>query len=125
MDVFSTSKAPAAVGPYSQGTGAGSFVFCSGQAALVPETGRLVEGDIAAQTRQVMENLKAVLASASLSFDNVVKSTIFIVNMDDFATVNKVYGSYFSKNLPARSTVEVSRLPKETRVEIEMIAFRG
>lgn len=117
-----TSQAPAAIGPYSQAIRSGDLLFTSGQIPLDPETGRIVDGDISAQTRRVMANLGAVLAAAGADFTHVVKTTIFLVDMGDFAAVNAVYGQCFASEPPARSTVAVARLPKDARVEIEMIA---
>jgi len=117
-----TSQAPAAIGPYSQAIRSGDLLFTSGQIPLDPATGSLVEGDISAQTRRVMANLGAVLAAAGADFADVVKTTIFLVDMADFGAVNAVYGQHFSAAPPARSTVAVARLPKDARVEIEMIA---
>ncbi|KAF0220641.1 MAG: TdcF [Geobacteraceae bacterium] len=122
-EVISTNRAPQAIGPYSQGVRAGGFVFFSGQIPLDPMTGDLCGRDIAAQTEQVMENIGAVLAAAGLTFSDVVKSTIFLVNLTDFATVNEVYGRRFPDNPPARSTVEVKGLPKGALVEIEVLAL--
>ena len=120
-----TDRAPNPVGPYSQAVIAGDFVFCSGQIALNQSTGAMVDGDIESETMQVMENLKAVLESAGSSLDSVVKTTIFLGDMDDFARVNEVYGRYFGEIPPARSTVEVARLPKGANVEIECIAGKS
>lgn len=117
-----TKNAPIPVGPYSQAVTAGGFVFCSGQIALDPQTGAIACNDIESETTQVMENLKEVLKSAGSSLDRVVKITIFLKNMDDFARVNEVYGRYFGEIPPARSTVEVKKLPKDTNVEIDCIA---
>ena len=122
MSVISTDKAPKAIGPYSQAISAGDFVFTSGQIPLDPATQALVQGDIRAQTERVMENLSAVLEAAGTSFDRVVKATIFVVDLNDFATVNEIYGKRFPKDPPARSTVQVAALPKGARVEIELIA---
>ena len=118
-----TENAPAPVGPYSQAVISGGFVFCSGQIALDPRTGIIVGNDIESETKQVMENLKAVLESASSSFDRVVKTTTFLKNMDDFARVNEVYGRYFGEIPPARSTIEVVKLPKGASVEIDCLAL--
>lgn len=117
-----TSQAPAAIGPYSQAIRSGDLLFTSGQIPLDPVSGKLVEGDITAQTRQVMANLRAVLAAAGADFADVVKTTIFLVDMGDFAAVNAVYGEHFPAAPPARSTVAVARLPRDARVEIELIA---
>jgi len=120
-EVF-TDKAPAAIGPYSQAMVAGDFVFASGAIGVHPETGD-VAPDIEGQTKQVMDNLKAVLAEAGTDFSKVVKFTIYLNSMDDFATVNEVYGAYLQKPYPARATVEVARLPKDLLVEIDAIAY--
>ncbi len=117
-----TDAAPRAIGPYSQAVIANGFVFCSGQIPLDPETGAVVEGDVRAQTGRVMKNLAAVLAASGASFDRVVKTTIFLKDLSDFAAVNEVYGGYFTGAVPARATVEVSRLPRDVRVEIDMVA---
>ena len=122
-EVISTPRAPAAVGPYSQAIRIGDFVFTAGQIALAPETGKLVEDSIEAQTRQVMENLTNVLKAAGTTLDNVVKTTIFVTDLGDFATINQVYGSYFASSPPARSTVQVAGLPLGANVEIEVIAL--
>ena len=118
----STDAAPKAIGPYSQAIRVGQLLFLSGQVPLDPATGQMVDGDVAAQTRRVMENLAAVLASADLSFANVARTTIFLADMNDFAKVNDVYGSYFSEPYPARATVQVARLPRDARVEIDAVA---
>ena len=117
-----TSEAPAAIGPYSQGIRTGRFLFCSGQIPLDPKSGEIVSGDIGTQTRRVLDNIAALLRTEGLSFDNVVKTTIFLTNLGDFQTVNETYGSYFKQDPPARSTVQVSALPKGANVEIEVIA---
>ena len=117
-----TDAAPRAIGPYSQAVIANGFVFCSGQIPLDPETGVVVEGDVRVQTERVMKNLAAVLAAAGAGFDRVVKTTIFLKDLADFAAVNEVYGAYFTGAAPARATVEVSRLPRDVRVEIDMVA---
>ncbi|AIE58575.1 2-iminobutanoate/2-iminopropanoate deaminase [Bacillus methanolicus] len=122
MKAVQTSNAPAAIGPYSQGIVVNNLFFSSGQIPLTAE-GVMVEGDIKAQTHQVFKNLQAVLKEAGASLETVVKATVFIKNMDDFAAVNEVYGQYFSTHKPARSTVEVARLPKDALVEIEVIAL--
>ncbi len=121
MEVVFTSKAPAAVGPYSQAIKAGNVVYCSGQIPLVPETGEIVEGDIKAQAKQSLENVKAVLTEAGATFSNVVKTTVFIVDMADFGAVNEVYAEYFGDHKPARSCVAVKELPKGARVEVEVL----
>lgn len=124
--IIRTAQAPAAIGPYSQAVvvpvGDQRMVFCSGQIALDPATGTVVEGDISVQTRQVLENLGAVLAAAGASFANVVKTTIFLADMADFAAVNAIYGERFPTEPPARSTVAAAGLPRNVRVEIEAVA---
>ncbi|RSD24504.1 RidA family protein [Mesobacillus subterraneus] len=122
MKTVQTSNAPAAIGPYSQGIVVNNLFYSSGQIPLTPE-GVMVEGDIQAQTHQVFKNLKAVLEAAGASLETVVKATVFIKNMDEFAQLNEVYGEYFSAHKPARSTVEVARLPKDALVEIEVVAL--
>lgn len=122
---ITTETAPRAIGPYAQAIGADGWVFCSGQIALDPGTGCLRgDGEVAAETRQVLANLSAVLAAAGCTSDDVVKTTIFLTDLEDFATVNEIYGAHFSSAPPARSTVEVSRLPLGARVEIEAVAMR-
>ncbi|HDY89493.1 MAG TPA: RidA family protein [bacterium] len=118
-----TDNAPEPVGPYSQAVISGNFVFCSGQIALDSQTGNLVDDNIEKETTQVMENLKAVLESAGSSLEKVVKTTIFLTNMGDFARVNEIYGSYFGETPPARATIQAARLPKGARVEIDCIAL--
>jgi 2-iminobutanoate/2-iminopropanoate deaminase len=118
----SSPNAPKAIGPYSQAVRAGHLLFVSGQIPLDPATGTIVEGDVAAQTRRVMDNLGAVLEAAGLSFADVVRTTVFLADMNDFATVNGVYGEYFAEPYPARATVQVARLPRDVRVEIDVIA---
>lgn len=120
-----TNDAPAAIGPYSQAIVAGNLVFTAGQIALDPATMELVEGGVVEQTEQVMRNLKAILEAAGTSLDSVVKTTIFVKSMDDFATVNEVYARHFGDHRPARSTVEAARLPMNVLVEIEAIAVIG
>src|SRR5437773_360263 len=120
--IISTNEAPAAIGPYSQAVRSGRFLFCSGQIPLDPKSGQIVSGDIAAQTRRVMDNIAALLRTEGLTFENVVKTTIFLTNLADFQTVNEIYGSYFKEDPPARSTVQVSALPRGANVEIEVIA---
>lgn len=122
MKTVQTAKAPAAIGPYSQGIIVNNMFYSSGQIPLTAE-GTMVEGDVIAQTHQVFKNLTAVLEEAGASLDTVVKATVFIKNMDEFALVNEVYGEYFGSHKPARSTVEVARLPKDALVEIEVIAL--
>jgi 2-iminobutanoate/2-iminopropanoate deaminase len=122
-ETISTPHAPAAVGPYSQAVVTNGMVFTAGQLGLIPETGQMIEGDVAAQTRQVLDNLKAVLEASGSSLDSIVKTTVFLMSMDDFAAMNAVYGQYFTAPFPARSTVEVAKLPKNALVEIECIAL--
>jgi len=117
-----TSEAPAAIGPYSQGMRSGRFVFCSGQIPLDPKSGQIIAGDIATQTRRVLDNVAAILRMEGLTFEKVVKTTIFLTNLTDFQKVNEIYGSYFKQAPPARSTVQVSALPMGANVEIEVIA---
>jgi 2-iminobutanoate/2-iminopropanoate deaminase len=119
---ISTKDAPAAIGPYSQAVRSGGFVFCSGQIPLDPKTGEIVAGDIKAQTRRVLDNIAAVLKAEGLTFQNVVKTTIFLTDLGDFQNVNQIYGSYFKNDPPARSTVQVAALPRGANVEIEVIA---
>jgi 2-iminobutanoate/2-iminopropanoate deaminase len=121
-EIISTSEAPGAIGPYSQAVRTGRFLFCSGQIPLDPKSGQIVAGDIAAQTRRVLDNIAAILKAEGLGFDHVVKTTIFLTNLGDFQTVNEIYGSYFKQDPPARSTVQVAALPKGANVEIEVIA---
>ncbi len=123
--IVSTSDAPKAIGPYSQAVEAGGFVFVSGQIPLDPGTGNLIQGDIKEQTRRVMENAKFILTASGCTMVNVVKTTIFLKNMNDFAAVNEVYGGYFPFDPPARATVEVARLPKDVSVEMDFIAWKG
>jgi len=118
----SAADAPKAIGPYSHAIRAGELLFISGQVPIDPLTGNLIDGDITAQTRRVMDNLAAVLKAGGLSFQQVVRTTIFLADMSDFTAVNAVYGSFFSEPYPARATVQVSRLPKDARVEIDAIA---
>ena len=122
-EIIATDHAPAAVGPYSQAVKVGNLVYTAGQIPLVPAAGQLIEGGIEAQTRQVMQNLIAVLEAAGTDLENVVMTTIFVTNMADFAAVNQVYGSFFSSDPPARSTVEVAALPLGASVEIEAVAI--
>ena len=121
--VIQTEKAPKAIGPYSQAIQAGNLLFLSGQIPLDPASGELVKGDIREQTRRVLENLKGVLESQHLEMDDVVKVTIFLKDMGNFGQVNEVYGTYFPSSPPARSTVEVARLPRDVDIEIEAIAL--
>lgn len=122
MKIVETSNAPKAIGPYSQAIIAGDFVFCSGQIGIDPKTGNLVEG-IENQTNQIIKNLEAVLKEAECSLQHIVKTTIFLTNITDFAKVNEIYGSFFAAHKPARATVEVSSLPKGALIEIEAIAL--
>ena len=121
-EVIHTEKAPKAIGPYSQAIKAGDFLFVSGQVPFDPETMEIVEGGVVEQTTRVLENLKAILNEAGATFDNVVKTTVFIKDMNDFATINEIYAKYFDNNKPARACVEVARLPRDVKVEIEVIA---
>ena len=123
-EILATAKAPAAIGPYSQGIRAGNMVFTSGQIPVDPATGLIPEG-IQAQTRQAMENVLAVLAEAGATADNIIKTTVFLKDMNDFAAMNEVYASFFSGAAPARSAVEVARLPKDCPIEIEAVAYIG
>jgi 2-iminobutanoate/2-iminopropanoate deaminase len=120
---ISTSNAPAAIGPYCQAIQAGGFLFLSGQIPLDPATGQIVEGDIDVQTERVIQNLTAVLAAAGAGLDKVVKTTVFLKDMNDFARMNAVYAKHFPAPAPARSTVEAARLPRDVRVEIDLIAL--
>ncbi|MBD3414394.1 MAG: reactive intermediate/imine deaminase [Candidatus Aminicenantes bacterium] len=119
-----TNKAPAAIGPYSQGIEANGFVFASGQIAIDPQTGELNMGPVEEQTRLALQNLKAVLEESGCSLENVVKCTVFLENMDDFSKMNGVYGEFFKPPYPARAAVQVARLPKDVKVEIEAIAVK-
>jgi len=119
---ISSPDAPKAIGPYSQAVRAGNLLFVSGQIPLDPASGTIVDGDVAAQTRRVMDNLSAVLKAAGLSFADAVRTTVFLADMNDFATVNGIYGEYFVEPFPARATVQVARLPRDVRIEIEAIA---
>ena len=124
-EIVTTDKAPRAIGPYSQAVRAGAFVFLSGQIPLNPISGELVAGDVRVQTERVIRNLKAVLEAAGSSLDNVVKTTVFLKDMNDFAAMNEVYTQYFGKTAPARATVQAARLPKDVSVEIDAIAICG
>lgn len=123
MKVLHTEKAPAAVGPYSQAIQVGDMIYTSGQLALCPETGDLLNDDIKEATKRSLENVKAILENAGSNLEKVVKTTIFLSDMDNFAAVNEVYGEYFADHKPARSCVQVARLPKDALVEIEVIAM--
>lgn len=122
-EIVSTDRGPKAIGPYSQAVKANGFIFISGQVAIDPATNQLVEGDIAKQTERVMENLKGIVEAAGSSLHKAMKTTVYLKDMNDFAAMNEVYGRYFSSAPPARATVEVARLPKDVRVEIELIAL--
>lgn len=124
-EVISTTKAPGAIGPYSQGIKFGNLLFVSGQTPLNPETGKIAEGDVQSQARQCLENIKAILEAAGTNLDNVLKTTVFIKDMNSFSKINEIYAQYFTKNQPARSCVEVARLPMDVLVEIELIAYIG
>ncbi len=120
--VIATPKAPSALGPYSQGIRSGDFIFCAGQVPLDPATGKIIEGGIQEQTRRVFQNLQAVLEAAGSSLSRVVKTTVFLVNLDDFKAMNEAYAEFFPAGAPARSTVQVVRLPAGALIEIEVIA---
>jgi 2-iminobutanoate/2-iminopropanoate deaminase len=122
IEPVASNRGPKAIGPYSQAVKANGFVFLSGQIALDPETQQLVEGDVARQTERVLDNLKGIVEAAGSSLRNVVKTTVFLQDMNDFAAMNEVYGRYFNAHAPARSTVQVARLPRDVRVEIDLIA---
>ncbi len=119
---ISTENAPGAIGPYSQAVRTGNLVFCSGQIPIDPATGEFVSNDVAEQTRQVLKNLSAVLEAAGTDLNNVVKTTVFLADMNDFTAMNEIYAEFFSDNKPARATVQAARLPRDARVEIECIA---
>ena len=123
-NIVKTINAPAPIGPYSQAVKIGNTLYTSGQIAINPETGKLEMDSIEIETHQVMKNMEAVLNDANMTFDNVVKTSIFILNMDNFSRINKIYGKYFKSNFPARETVEVARLPKDVNLEISMIAIK-
>jgi 2-iminobutanoate/2-iminopropanoate deaminase len=122
-EIILSKKAPAAIGPYSPALKVGNLLFASGQLPIDPKTGEMIEGNIEVKTRRVLENLKAVLEPYSIGLENVVKTTIFLKDMNNFVRVNKIYGEYFKERFPARSCVEVSCLPKDAEIEIEAIAF--
>jgi len=124
-DVVSTKDAPQAIGPYSQAIKAGDLVFLSGQIAIDPATSNIIEGNISAQTERVLKNISAILAAAGTSLERVVKTTVFLKNMSEFVAMNEVYGKFWKSAPPARSTVEVARLPKDVLVEIDVIALAG
>lgn len=123
MQAISTDRAPGAIGPYSQAVRAGGMIFCSGQIPIDPQTGAFVSDDVAEQTEQVLKNLAAVLEAAGTTLNDVVKTTVFLADMNDFAAMNEVYGKYFAENKPARATVQAARLPRDARVEIDCIAI--
>ena len=125
IDVIRTDKAPGAVGPYSQAIKAGDFLFASGQIPINPEKGRITAGTISEQAEQCMKNVGAILEAAGATYDNVIKTTVYINDMNFFGAVNEVYGKYFNKTLPAHSCVEISKLPKDALVEVEVIAYLG
>jgi len=122
--IINTNNAPAPIGPYNQAVQSGNLLFVSGQIAINPETNQLVLDDIKTETHQVMKNLNGILTAAGMDFNNVLKTTIFIMNMNDFAQINEVYGSYFTSDFPARETVQVAALPKGVNVEISVIASK-
>jgi 2-iminobutanoate/2-iminopropanoate deaminase len=122
-EIIKTDAAPAAIGPYSQAVRAGGFVFASGQIPLDPATMQFGAGGVAEQTEQVLKNLQAVLAAAGVGLEQVVKTTVFLADMNDFAAMNEVYGRFFTENPPARATVQAARLPRDARVEIEVVAW--
>ncbi len=123
--IVRTSNAPAAIGPYSQAVRAGDYLFCSGQIALDPKSGEVIDGDVTAQTERVMKNLTAVLEAGGAGLDRVIKTTIFLVDLGEFGDVNTTYAKFFTGEPPARACVEVSKLPRGVRVEIEAIAYLG
>ena len=123
--IINTTNAPAPIGPYSQSVAAGGFLFVSGQIALNPQTNELMVADIETETRQVMANIQAILTEAGVDFSNIVKTTIFLKDMNAFARVNEIYGSYFTGNFPARETVQAAALPKNVNIEISVIAIKG
>jgi 2-iminobutanoate/2-iminopropanoate deaminase len=123
--IINTTNAPAPIGPYSQAVIAGNLIFVSGQVPIDPSTNEVVTGDIKTETKQVMENIKAILVEAGIDFSNIVKTSIFLTSMQDFAQVNEVYGTFFTSDFPARETVQVSALPKNVNVEISIIALKG
>ena len=123
--IVSTTEAPAAVGPYSQAVRVGPMLFTAGQIPLDPQSGNIVSQDVAEQTRRVLDNLTAVLRAEGMTFDNIVKTTVFMTNLGDFQTMNEIYASYFKDQPPARSTVQVAALPKGAQVEIEVVAVAG
>jgi 2-iminobutanoate/2-iminopropanoate deaminase len=122
-EIISSNNAPSAIGPYSQAIKMGNLVFTSGQIPINPETGELIASDVKEAAKQSLNNIKAILEAAGTNIDNVIKTVVFLKDMDDFTAVNEVYGQYFTDNMPARSAVQVARLPKDALVEIEAIAF--
>ena len=124
-NIINTNNAPAPIGPYSQAVTAGNFLFVSGQIPMNPATGEIISNGIKAETKQVMENIGAILAETGIGFGNIVKTTIFLTDMQSFANVNEVYGTYFTDQFPARETVQVSALPKNVNVEISVIAIKS
>lgn len=122
-EIVSTDKAPGAIGPYSQAIKTGGMLFCSGQIPIDPVTGEFVSNDVSEQTEQVLKNLSAVLEAGGSSLANVVKTTVFLADMSDFAAMNEVYGKYFGDSMPARATVQAARLPRDAKVEIDCIAI--
>ncbi len=124
-EIISTENAPGAIGPYSQAVKTGNLIFVSGQIPIDPKTGEFVSSEIKTQTEQVLKNLSAILQAAGSKLENVVKTTVFLADMNDFAAMNEIYGKYFNENKPARATVEAARLPRDARVEIECIALVG
>jgi 2-iminobutanoate/2-iminopropanoate deaminase len=124
-NIINTTNAPAPIGPYSQAVVSGGFLFVSGQIPMNPVTGEIISNDIKAETKQVMDNIGAILSEAGISFGNIIKTTIFLTDMQRFASVNEVYGTYFAEQFPARETVQVSALPKNVNVEISVIAIKS
>lgn len=122
--IINTTKGPAPIGPYSQAVMANNTLYVSGQVAIDPASGKLLLGDIKAETKQVMQNIKAILNEAGMDMEHIIKTSIFLLDMNNFTSVNEVYGSYFTKDFPARETVQVSRLPKDVNVEISVIAVK-
>lgn len=122
-EIISTSKAPSAIGPYSQAVKVGNMLFISGQIPIDPKSGNIIDGDIKEQTKRVLENIKGILESIGANLSNVVKTTVFMVDLSEFSDMNEVYKEYFSENPPARSTIQVSALPRNVRIEIEAIAI--
>jgi 2-iminobutanoate/2-iminopropanoate deaminase len=123
--IISTAKAPKAIGPYSQAVRAGGWLFVSGQIPIDPATGQMITGDVKTQTEQVMKNLGAILEAAGLSFTHIVKATVYLKDMEEFAAMNEIYGRFFPSEPPARATVEAARLPRDARVEIDVVAAAG